>query len=66
MDQLRTFMEKEMQIQEVIIQKYEHEVQVYRESLRKFKAILRVPRLCRQYHDKMSQGKEELDLELLD
>ena len=62
MDKLGTFMSKEMQIQDAIIQKYDQELKVYRESMRKFKAVLRIPRLCRQYHDKMSQNEDDHDL----
>lgn len=51
----RAYVTRELELHNKIRAGLEEQVRAYRDNVRRMKAVLRVPRLCRQYHDRMSQ-----------
>lgn len=49
---------------ETCVAKLEHRVSLYREGGKKMRAVLRIPRLCKQYHDMINDGAKD-DFECL-
>lgn len=53
-------------MQEAISAKYKHQMEVYKANINRFRAILRVPRLCRIYHEAMRERENVEDLDIID
>lgn len=64
--QYKTYFKKELQVQEAISAKYKHQMEVYKANINRFRAILRVPRLCRIYHEAMRERENVEDLDIID
>lgn len=53
----RQFVHLELSAKDAIIQKLEEQVELFKENVRRMRAVLRVPRLCTMYHDMIRRAE---------
>lgn len=62
----RNMVEAEYGLKEVIQDMLESQLNIFKENARKMRAVLRVPRLCKMFHDTVSGPASRRDFQILD